>query len=502
MAYDEARGEVILHGGYYFTNKNDTWRWDGANWSLVGTSGPARYVFGMTYDSARSQIVLHGGTTCCGEVEYAQTWTWDGASWSQCALQGPARGYMNIAYDRARDVIVLPGGMGPTPTGRAYVPETWELALSLQPSTIRVPQDEATIQAAVDVADPGDTILVAPGIYVESVNLRGKPVIVKSEVIRGARVFAPEGTRAFVASSGESSSTRVIGFRIDRSGDWGGGVYVQGASPVFDTCTIENSRNNTGGGALVQGGAPTFVGCHFRDCWIDGAGGGAYGGGGAIRSVGGSVLIDRSVFERCYGGQGDIMMQEGGGASILRRSTLVGASGVSGWWIYNAPGSSYTIEDCQFDSLDGIVLFGWSPYTVRRTTFRNITGDTGGRVVEIRYGQTSIEDCSFERCVMDDYLFGVIYSGTYALSGSSFCACSTPLFQGAWSDLGGNDFDAYCSCAGDLDGDGVVGGTDLAIVLGGWQSGPGFTDGDVNGDGEANGQDLALILANWGVCPQ
>lgn len=499
MAFDEARGEIILHGGYYFGNKNDTWRWNGSSWSLASTTGPARYVFGMAYDSARGQIVLHGGTTCCGEVEYPQTWTWNGSSWTQCPVQGPARGYMNIAYDRARDAFVLPGGMGPTPAGRAYVPETWELAMSVPPTTLAVPADYATIQAAVDAAANGDTVLVAPGIYEESVDLRGKAILVKSEVVRGARVLAPEGARSFTAVNGETAKTRVVGFRIGRSGKWGGGVRVAGSSPVFDTCTIEGCRNNTGGGAIVEGGAPAFIGCHFRDCWIDGAGGGPYGGGGAIRSVGGSVVVERSVIERCYGSQGDIMMQEGGGSSAIRRSTLVGAEGVSGSWIYNAPGSSFTIEDCQFDSLEGVVLFGWSPYTVRRTTFRDITG---ARVMEMRSGQTLVEDCSFERCVVDGFLFGVIYSGTYALSGSTFCASSQPYFQGAWTDLGGNDFDTYCSCFGDIDGDGIVGGSDLAVVLNGWQSGPGFTDGDLNGDGEANGQDLALVLANWGVCPQ
>lgn len=132
MAYDEVRHECILHGGYYFTNKNDTWRWNGSTWTAAGTTGPARYVFGMAFDSARGQLVLHGGTTCCGEVEYTQTYVWNGTSWTVCSLQGPARGYINIAYDRVRDTLVMPGGMGPTPAGRAYIPETWELAMSRQ----------------------------------------------------------------------------------------------------------------------------------------------------------------------------------------------------------------------------------------------------------------------------------------------------------------------------------------------------------------------------------
>ena len=48
---------------------------------------------------------------------------------------------------------------------------------------------------------------------------------------------------------------------------------------------------------------------------------------------------------------------------------------------------------------------------------------------------------------------------------------------------------------GDLDGNGVVNGADLAILLGAWgTAGP----GDLNNDGVVNGADLAVLLGNWG----
>jgi hypothetical protein len=47
----------------------------------------------------------------------------------------------------------------------------------------------------------------------------------------------------------------------------------------------------------------------------------------------------------------------------------------------------------------------------------------------------------------------------------------------------------------DLNGDGVVNGADLAILLGQWGgSGP----ADLNGDGVVNGADLAILLGEWG----
>jgi hypothetical protein len=51
-------------------------------------------------------------------------------------------------------------------------------------------------------------------------------------------------------------------------------------------------------------------------------------------------------------------------------------------------------------------------------------------------------------------------------------------------------------CVGDFDGDGDVGGADLAILLGGWGSGT----GDLDGDGTTGGADLAILLGAWGSC--
>ena len=57
---------------------------------------------------------------------------------------------------------------------------------------------------------------------------------------------------------------------------------------------------------------------------------------------------------------------------------------------------------------------------------------------------------------------------------------------------------ALATCPADLDGDQVVGGADLSILLGNWD---GTGDGDLNGDGFVGGGDLAGMLAAWGACP-
>ena len=127
MVFDESLGKVMLHGGFYYYNRSDTWTWDGANWVRIATNGPARYVFGMAYDSKRGEMVIHGGTTCCGEVEYPTTYRFRNGGWELCNSSGPARGYMGMAYDRSRDALIFSGGMGPSSSGRIGHSETWEL---------------------------------------------------------------------------------------------------------------------------------------------------------------------------------------------------------------------------------------------------------------------------------------------------------------------------------------------------------------------------------------
>jgi hypothetical protein len=57
-------------------------------------------------------------------------------------------------------------------------------------------------------------------------------------------------------------------------------------------------------------------------------------------------------------------------------------------------------------------------------------------------------------------------------------------------------------CEGDVSGNGVVDGVDLAAVLGAWgSSGKGEFSTDVNGDGVVDGVDLATVLSGWGPCP-
>jgi hypothetical protein len=132
MAYDAGRGTAVLFGGTSSTSPypdlNDTWEWDGATgaWTRRTVDGDpaspgARDDAAMAYDSARGKVVLWGGW---GGAGTADTWEWDGAlgTWAHTAVVGPpAGGEARMAFDAGRNKLVLWGGSGWT-TGR----RVWE----------------------------------------------------------------------------------------------------------------------------------------------------------------------------------------------------------------------------------------------------------------------------------------------------------------------------------------------------------------------------------------
>jgi hypothetical protein len=56
------------------------------------------------------------------------------------------------------------------------------------------------------------------------------------------------------------------------------------------------------------------------------------------------------------------------------------------------------------------------------------------------------------------------------------------------------------ACLGDLDGDGFVSGSDLAVLLGSWGACAGSCIADLDESGDVNGADLATLLGAWGAC--
>lgn len=151
FAYDSHHRHAILFGGRTFggTYTNETWRYDGANWTQLSpsTSPPGISSSMMAYDSARQRIVLFGGANSFGFS--AQTWEWDGSNWQQRIpnVSPPARNGSAFAYDTVRRRIVMFAGWNGT-----RMQDTWEYdgATWTQIATASVPSARSDNWMAYD----------------------------------------------------------------------------------------------------------------------------------------------------------------------------------------------------------------------------------------------------------------------------------------------------------------------------------------------------------------
>ena len=79
------------------------------------------------------------------------------------------------------------------------------------------------------------------------------------------------------------------------------------------------------------------------------------------------------------------------------------------------------------------------------------------------------------------------------------------ILNGQLIDTNGNGVPDVCEvdpCPGDISGNNVVNGVDLAALLDMWgTSGQGKFDCDIDNDGLVGGSDLAVVLSDWGPCP-
>ncbi len=117
LAFDEARGRLVLYGGVPRIDQpqtDDLWEWDGARWEQRRPSGPGpgpRAWHGFTYDPARGEVVLFGGDD--GARVHGDLWSWDGERWERLAEEGPPpRSHPGLVADRRRGRLVLYGGLG------------------------------------------------------------------------------------------------------------------------------------------------------------------------------------------------------------------------------------------------------------------------------------------------------------------------------------------------------------------------------------------------------
>lgn len=138
-------------------------------------------------------------------------------------------------------------------------------------AVIQVPDDQPTIQLAIDAAAPLDTVMVSPGTYFENIDFHGKAVTVQSE--QGAEVTIIDGNRAgpvVTFQSSEGSDSVLTGFTIQHGrASFGGGITILSSDvpgPVISRNIFLGNIQEAGGyGAAIGGnfGSPKIEGNTF-----------------------------------------------------------------------------------------------------------------------------------------------------------------------------------------------------------------------------------------------
>lgn len=195
------------------------------------------------------------------------------------------------------------------------------------PATIHVPQDQPTIQAGINAANPGDTVLVAAGTYVENINFNGKAVKVVGA--SGPKVTIIDGGKlnsVVTFGSGETTASILRGFTIQNGNATngigeGGGIAVEGASPTIVDNVITNNEACEGDGIGVGFGSPIIEGNVIIKNF-DSTCGGIGGAGVGIRGASSAQVLHNTISNNSTNSYGGGIALWSGNAVLIRNNVI------------------------------------------------------------------------------------------------------------------------------------------------------------------------------------
>ncbi|MDP7070432.1 MAG: right-handed parallel beta-helix repeat-containing protein [Phycisphaerales bacterium] len=259
--------------------------------------------------------------------------------------------------------------------------------------SIRVPDDAATIQAAIDAAVSGDRIIVGAGTYREAIDLRNRTVVLDGEAGPSRTVIDASGIDrpAVTIAGGKDDAAALRGFKIiggtgDRTrfgeeATIGGGLLIKGCAPVIENCWIVgNVTTYEGGGAWIgEDAAPRFIRCRvtsnrsergggvfvhasqctFTDCRFT-SNQAVFGGGGLAADAGSRVRVIDGIFKDCgttYNGGGVYVYSS---LISLERCTFIqNAAGGAGGAVYQGYNSRVDTKDVDYRTFGDSVFGEW-----------------------------------------------------------------------------------------------------------------------------------------------
>lgn len=362
-------------------------------------------------------------------------------------------------------------------------------------ATLSVPADFPTIQSAIQAARPGDTVLVADGVYTglgnKDLNFGGKAITVKSangpeNCIINCQATPQNPFRGVQFVNGETAASVLDGFTITNGATLpgaisdmfnGAAIILTGSSPTIRNCIMTNNHAGCWGGAVCcTNSSPTIINCTISNNFSDDDGGGLFIWSNSHPTIVNTVITDNST--TVVGG--GVAFFGGANASLIG-CTIAGNSAnfAGGIWANGA-----TLTSC--------IVWG------------NGSDPMGGPSAIVNYSDIEGGYPGVGNINADPHFVDAA-SGDYHLAAGSPCLdAGDPTFVPVFnpSDMDGDprvmgvdvDMGADEVHSPDLDGSGTVNSLDLGALLVQW----GMTGAaDLNADGVVNSLDLGILLASW-----
>lgn len=299
------------------------------------------------------------------------------------------------------------------PTLRSIIAALSLLLLTLScahAATLNVPTSQyPTIQAGINAAAPGDTVLVGDGTYTGPGNVDldfgGKNITVKSVNGAAKTIIDCQGSsssphRGFFLHSGETATATINGFTVKNGYDNGGGG-ISADKATISNCTISGNStimgtvaSYTGGGIYISGGIVS--GCTVSGNIAGGSGGGISANEATISNCtvtnntayyGGGIYADGGVISNCVVARNNASGDYGGGGGIYTSGTIVSNCTISG--------NNASVKSC-----GGGIYEGYNSTVSNCMVSGNVTGGCGGGIYAY---YSTVSNCTVSGNTADHY---------------------------------------------------------------------------------------------------
>ncbi len=374
-----------------------------------------------------------------------------------------------------------------------------------------------TIQHGIDKTDDGGSVVVMEGLYLETIDFKGKAITVRSErpgdatCVESTIIDADDNGTVVTFASGEDGGSCLRGFTIVGGVGVGGGIVCEGTGPVIRDNVIAMNQGVSAGMGFSGGG----ILCVF----------------GSSAEIVNNVIVSNAQLGETYAGGGICSVNSMG--LFIRNNTISGNfcaadEGAGGIMVVPTGGPAFVfilnniISDNWFDGGNGGGIFGPSGlYVLHNNVYGNIpvnyaggvgdcTGSSGNISVDPQFADTGNLDYhvvsqvgrwnpNAGEWVVDGNQSPCIDAGA---SGDDYKGELWPHGERVNMGAYGGTSQASMSLSGtglpaDVNYDGFVNMIDYSMLAGLWQVEQVLLVEDLNRDGKVDIMDVAELASQW-----